>query len=111
MAYITNQATAREFNIGFLMRASFDANSKLSGFYNDNKVYFGGFYRIGDAIILMSKFQFNKNYTVGLSYDVNISRLNVASRLRGGPEVSFSYTGTIFNFEIQTPRFLMEKTK
>lgn len=73
------------------------------GYYvpeNNNKivaVYAGAFLRDGvkrntDAYVIVAGMIF-KNMDVGLSYDVNISDLNVATDSRGGFEISLIYTG------------------
>lgn len=49
----------------------------------------GGIYRWADAIIPVLKFEFLK-MAIGISYDINISRLNTASQLRGGFEITAS---------------------
>ena len=50
----------------------------------------GSFLRWGDAIIPVIKLDMYK-LAVGLTYDVNISKLTVASKMRGGFEVTVSY--------------------
>jgi type IX secretion system PorP/SprF family membrane protein len=68
----------------------------LSQSYEDEyakvTLYAGAFIRTGDAIIPMFKIDM-KNMAVGLSYDVNISKLTVASHSRGGFEITGSYKG------------------
>ena len=54
--------------------------------------YIGSFLRWGDALIPVVKMGFN-HLSIGVSYDVNISKLNVASNWRGGLELSMSYCG------------------
>ena len=108
LSYITSQRAARELNLGFLIRRNYGQVSRYTGYYSDTKFYMGGYYRIGDAVIVMAKLVLYKNYTMAISYDFNISKLKVGTNLRGGPEVSFSYTGTVFNYKIRTPRFLMD---
>lgn len=53
----------------------------------------GIFYRAADAAYLMIGGEYMK-FNFGLSYDINMSRLKVASRYKGGWELSVSY---IFN--------------
>lgn len=53
-------------------------------------LYVGAFMRWGDAVIPVVKVGFN-HVSVGLSYDVNISKLNVVSNWRGGLELSVVY--------------------
>jgi hypothetical protein len=45
-------------------------------------------------------------FTVGLSYDVNISTLQTASEGRGGFELSLSYIGLL---QHEKPRYLSPK--
>ncbi|HEY8896313.1 MAG TPA: PorP/SprF family type IX secretion system membrane protein [Niastella sp.] len=52
----------------------------------------GGALRWKDAFIPIIKLQTHQ-LGIGLSYDVNISKLNTASQFRGGFELSLSYTG------------------
>jgi type IX secretion system PorP/SprF family membrane protein len=55
-------------------------------------LYFGGFVRWGDAVMPMVKLDL-KNFSLGISYDVNISKLQVASNWRGGFELTGCYKG------------------
>lgn len=55
-------------------------------------LYFGAFYRYNDAIIPVVKLDYRR-YSFGLSYDVNMSRLQTASNMRGGYELSLVKTG------------------
>ena len=53
-------------------------------------VSLGGFYRMKDALILVANLDY-KNFNVGVSYDVNTSKLVAATNQRGGFEVSIIY--------------------
>jgi type IX secretion system PorP/SprF family membrane protein len=53
-------------------------------------VSLGGFYRLKDAVILAANMDY-KNYTVGISYDLNVSKLVAATNQRGGFELSVIY--------------------
>ncbi len=50
----------------------------------------GSFLRWNDAVIPMIKLDYYK-FGVGVTYDVNISKLSAASQFRGGYEVTMSY--------------------
>jgi type IX secretion system PorP/SprF family membrane protein len=50
----------------------------------------GLFMRVNDALIPQVQLSYN-HFDIGLSYDINISDLKVASRGRGGYELSLSY--------------------
>lgn len=58
----------------------------------NNKValYIGGLYRYNDALIPVIKLD-AYHFGVGLSYDVNISKLSTASQFRGGFELTLTY--------------------
>ena len=65
--------------------------------YDDNKSYnlgLGAFYRFNDAIIPAIKLDLY-DFTVGLSYDVNVSSLAQASQSRGGFELSLTYRSKV----------------
>lgn len=53
-------------------------------------VSLGGFYRMKDAFILVANMDY-KNFNVGVSYDVNTSKLIEATNRRGGFEISVIY--------------------
>lgn len=57
-------------------------------------VGFGAYMRLGDAIIPYVQISYN-HLDIGLSYDVNVSRLKVASQGRGGFELSLGYRGFV----------------
>lgn len=50
----------------------------------------GAFYRLKDAVIVAANMDY-KNYTVGISYDINTSNLIAATNRRGGFELSVIY--------------------
>ncbi len=56
----------------------------------------GLFYRVGDAVIPVVKMKY-KSTSIGFSYDVNISNLQPASKLRGGYELTFSVAGDFYD--------------
>lgn len=61
--------------------------------YSDDKVFglnFGTFFRWGDALIPVVNLDVY-DWNFGLSYDVNISKLNTYSQYRGGFEFSATY--------------------
>ena len=54
--------------------------------------YIGSFMRWGDALIPTVKMEF-EHFSIGVSYDVNISKLKVVSNWRGGLELTATYRG------------------
>ena len=57
-------------------------------------LYAGIMYRVSDALIPIVKLDYNQ-FTVAMSYDMNVSKLKAASNLRGGFEISMIKTGLL----------------
>ena len=57
---------------------------------NVSSVYFGGLLRFKDAIIINMQLDY-KDFTFGITYDINISTLKIASNGYGGLELSMIY--------------------
>jgi type IX secretion system PorP/SprF family membrane protein len=57
---------------------------------NPTNIYFGSWFRFGDAIIPYIGLEFGE-WHLGASYDVNVSSLKPASNSRGGIEMSLIY--------------------
>jgi type IX secretion system PorP/SprF family membrane protein len=81
---------------------------------NNNEVfkrnlYAGLFYRNKDAFIIDIGMDYNQ-WLVGLSYDINLSNLNVATNNRGGLEISVTYIIKEFKPQIRKyklcPKFM-----
>lgn len=68
-------------------------------------LYGGVFYRYADAVIPTLKLRF-KGYTLGMSYDVNLSKLKAATNLRGGYEITLFKTGFFKNPNFEKSRTL-----
>jgi type IX secretion system PorP/SprF family membrane protein len=60
------------------------------GLESDRGIYGGFFVRWGDAIIPLVRLDMGK-YEIGISYDVNISKLRTASMSNGGFEISMVF--------------------
>lgn len=56
-------------------------------------IQFGAYYRVKDAMIFTAAMDYKHNMTFGVSYDVNTSKLNLASKRRGGLEFSLVIRG------------------
>lgn len=61
----------------------------------NNAIQFGAWYRFADALIPAFRYD-KKTMSMIFSYDVNLSSLTKASRLNGGPEITFIYGGKVF---------------
>lgn len=58
--------------------------------YDPTNVYFGTWFRLGDAVIPYIGLEFG-SFHIGATYDVNISSLKPGSNMRGGAEFSLIY--------------------
>ena len=93
MIFAAKQREAYEINGGLLVRSDVGLHSKYTGYYKNTTIYFGATFRVGDAVIPQFYINLKEKYTLGLSYDVNISKLATGSKYRGGLEVSLSMSG------------------
>ncbi len=84
------QGVYREFILG--ARAKYTLVNRLGEY---RALYGGLFYRNKDAAYLSVGMDY-QNWFVGMSYDINFSKLVPASRLRGGFELSVRYILTRF---------------
>jgi len=81
-------------NVRFILGEDTRENAILNTFsLISSNVQVGVFYRLRDALIFTTGVEVRKALYMGLSYDLNISKLQVASRLRGGLEFSLVYKG------------------
>jgi type IX secretion system PorP/SprF family membrane protein len=88
------QGSQNELLIGSLWKFILNTGSKNTGYGADVAVSAGASMRtsnVVDAIIPQVYFDV-QYFTFGLSYDINISALSVASRYRGGFELSVRFT-------------------
>lgn len=75
--------------------------TRMSSGVTDIFVISGGlFYRLGDALIPVIKVKYT-SWAVGVSYDVNMSSLKVASNMQGGYEFTLYHTGNFGDKGIQ----------
>ncbi len=91
------QGPSIESNIGTYLKYYLDKK-------HTSAVYGGAWFRFagsstsavgGDAVILGTRLDI-KGFSFGFSYDINVSKLNAFSELKGGPEISIIY---IANFK------------
>ncbi|MDQ3191497.1 MAG: PorP/SprF family type IX secretion system membrane protein [Bacteroidota bacterium] len=82
-----------EINAGAMAKYVLGMDSRYTGLRTSSAFYLGSFYRVGDAIAIATRFDFKNNFSMGLSYDINVSRLRVASSGRGGMEITLLYKG------------------
>ncbi len=87
--YFSQNKTSQVF-FGSSFRYLLREHSKYTGFINDAYFSIGGYHRLRDAIIIMTQIELN-DFAIGISYDINVSGLRVATNGRGGPELSLRY--------------------
>lgn len=95
---LMQQGTARELMFGTYVRMNVNEETDF---------LFGGYYRHKDAVAPYAGIDY-KNFTFGVSYDANISKLGALTRNVNSFEISFTYTRrtadkSIFDF-IRCPR-------
>ena len=64
--------------------------SRHTGLLKEKALYLGSYYRVGDALIPTLILEI-ASYSVGFSYDLNISALKAATKGKGGFEISLRY--------------------
>ncbi|MFY9310677.1 MAG: PorP/SprF family type IX secretion system membrane protein [Bacteroidia bacterium] len=87
---VYNQGPAVEVFAGTMVRYVFAQKSKYTGNRTTNALSLGGYLRAKDAAVIAFMLEYSK-YSIGMSYDVNVSRLKVASVGRGGFELSLRF--------------------
>ena len=86
------QGGPSEVLAGSLIRYVLNQKSKYTRNRITSAISLGGYFRAKDAAVAAFLIEYS-NYSIGMSYDVNISSLKVASVGRGGFELSLRYTG------------------
>ena len=84
------QASFKELNLGAFLRLRFKNPTKTTGFKHESGISFGGFIRPGDAIIPQLLIDFN-GFSVGFSYDYNVSSYKMSTMGNGGLEFSLQW--------------------
>jgi len=87
---ILKQGKSKEIMPGFLVKYNLQDASKYTGSIKGMAVYLGGNYRFGDALVICTQFDIDK-YSVGVSYDLNMSGLKTVSKGMGGLEISLKF--------------------
>lgn len=84
------QGPSAEIYPGCFFRYMLREESKFTGFVKGASIMFGTHLRAGDAFIPSVQLEVAE-YTIGISYDVNISGLKTATSGKGGFEISLRY--------------------
>ena len=84
--YYVQQGNLREILVGNTFSYLLQEGSHFTGFTKSASIELGVHYRVLDAVV--GSFQINyANYSFGMSYDINTSKLSTASNMRGGVEL------------------------
>lgn len=83
---VMKQGKQKEMTVGMVMKFEMKESSKITGFKKSSYFLMGAYYRHKDAIAPYLGFEFSA-YSLGLSYDVNISNLSSVTKSMGGVEV------------------------
>lgn len=84
------QGPSTEATFGGLYRFLFRDAARVTGFVKGGALSFGATYRWGDAITPMVAVEYLW-LRLGVSYDVNVSKLNKATGFQGGLEISLKF--------------------
>lgn len=99
------QGPSFEMIEGFMVKYYFRENSKYTGIIKKSGIALGAAFRNMDALIVQGMFEY-ENYALGLSYDLNVSKLTTASTGRGGFEICIRYvTPNPFLYQKSSVRF------
>ena len=84
------QAGHHEITPGLIVKYITQESSKYTGRKKTSAIGLGGYWRFKDAFVAEARYEFS-NWSVGTSYDFNISELTSASHAKGGFEISLRF--------------------
>lgn len=84
------QGPNSETTVGMMFKYIIEDQATYTNIKNASSFSLGAYYRLKDAIIPTMLYQKSK-YAIGISYDINISQLTPASKLKGGLEICLRY--------------------
>lgn len=88
--YFLQQGAQREILVGNVFRYLINEGSHFTGFVKTSAISLGLNYRLKDALITSIQLDY-ANYSIGFSYDFNLSSLSTISNSRGGFEFSLRF--------------------
>ncbi len=99
------QGTAKEISIGGLVKFNV-GNTRAA--QDKTAIYFGTMHRFQDAQVIMMRYDYD-GVGLSFSYDMNISKLNVASKGRGAIEIALVFETEMFErkrySKVECPKF------
>ena len=84
------QGPSTEILAGAILRYRTKESSHFTGYFAEQAISIGGYYRLNDAFIPSVWFEMG-SFALGVSYDMNVSQLRAASNMRGGMEISLRF--------------------
>lgn len=87
------QSAALEVVVGAKTRYRLGLDSRYTDNMTSSGIMAGLYYRYNDAIIPMLGYEYKRLITAWFSYDINVSRLQVASASHGAWEIHILHTG------------------
>jgi hypothetical protein len=95
--YIAKQGGAIEALGGAWIEYVSGLDSRHTNANTSSTFKLGCFYRYRDAIIPAAQMELKRRVGIGVSYDINISNLNLGTQYRGGLEISLYYKTNFSN--------------
>ncbi|MCI5055173.1 MAG: PorP/SprF family type IX secretion system membrane protein [Flavobacteriales bacterium] len=89
--YVAKQGGSIEATAGAWFQYVSGLDSRHTNANTSSTFKLGCFYRYGDAIIPAAQMEWKRRVGVGVSYDINVSSLNLGTQYRGGVEISLYY--------------------
>ncbi len=89
---VSKQKGSYEILVGAMEKVTIGESSRYTNALTSSAIYFGVHYRYRDGIIPQVMYEHKGQVKGAVSYDINISKLRPASRMRGGFELSLIYT-------------------
>lgn len=86
------RGSSKEILAGMMVKRYIDMTSKYTGILKRSYLGFGLYLRNQDAAILSVALEIKEQINIGVSYDLNVSRLRNSTNARGGFELTMRYT-------------------
>lgn len=102
--FVAQQGASREINVGGLMHRRIGVDSRYTTDKNSSALYFGCFYRVGDAVVPTVQFEWERRLVAALSYDVSVGPLRNSTMYRGGMELSVQWIGVFSDKRMRLPK-------
>lgn len=101
--FAAQQGGVREITLGGLVARRMGMDSRFTSERTSNAFHLGCFYRVQDAIIPTMQFELKRRLVIGMSYDINVSRLQARTHYQGGFEVGLQWIGAFQDRRVDLP--------